>query len=54
MISIELFFQNEYKCKSGRCEFGHYRNVMNGAFHRAGIGVWVSNGHTRVVIDFYG
>lgn len=54
MIHTELFFQNEYRCKSGRCEFGHYKNVMNPYFHKAGIGVWVSKGHTRVVIDFYG
>jgi hypothetical protein len=54
MISSEIFFQNEYRCKSGRCEFGHYYNVMNPYFHRAGIGVWVSHGHCRVTIDFYG
>ncbi len=53
MIHVELFFQNEYRCQSGRCVFGHYANVMNGRFHRAGIGVWVTKGHTRVVIDFY-
>jgi uncharacterized protein YkwD len=53
MIHVELFFQNEYRCQSGRCVFGHYANVMNGRFHRAGIGVWVTRGHTRVVIDFY-
>ena len=53
MISVELFFQNEYPCKSGRCQFGHYANVMSRSFHRVGIGVWATAGHTRVVIDFY-
>jgi hypothetical protein len=54
MIDSEIFFQNEYRCKSGQCEFGHYANVMSPWFHRAGIGVWVSNGHIRLTIDFYG
>jgi hypothetical protein len=54
MIQSEIFFQNEYRCKSGRCEFGHYYNVMDPYFSRAGVGVWVTRGHTRVVIDFYG
>ncbi len=54
MIAVELFFQNEYRCQHSRCEFTHYANVMNGSFNRVGIGVWVTKGHTRVVIDFYG
>ena len=54
MIDSEIFFQNEYRCKSGKCEFGHYYNVMNPYFHRAGIGVWVSSGRVRLTIDFYG
>jgi len=49
MIAIEIFYQNEYWC---RCE--HYYNIMNPYFRQAGIGVWVSNGVTRVSIDFYG
>ena len=49
MISVEIFFQNEYWC---RC--AHYGNIMNSYFHRAGVGVWVAGGRTRVVIDFYG
>jgi hypothetical protein len=48
MVAVEIFFQNEYWC---RC--AHYKNIMDSYFHRAGVGVWVSNGHTRVVIDFY-
>ena len=47
MISIEIFYQNEYWC---RCE--HYANIMNGHFGVAGVGVWVSNS-VRVAIDFY-
>jgi hypothetical protein len=54
MIRSELFFQGEYRCKSGGCEFGHYYNIMNSHFSRAGIGVWVANGHTVLTIDFYG
>jgi hypothetical protein len=54
MTAVEIFFQNEYRCQHSRCEFVHYANVMNGRFHRVGIGVWVTKGHTRVVIDFYG
>jgi hypothetical protein len=48
MISIEVFYQNEYWC---RCE--HYYNIMDRYFTMAGIGVWVSKS-VRVSIDFYG
>jgi hypothetical protein len=48
MISIEIFYQNEYWC---RCE--HYANIMNGHYSVAGVGVWFSNS-VRVAIDFYG
>jgi hypothetical protein len=54
MIDAEVFFQNEYRCKSGRCEFAHYYNIMNSHFHRAGVGVWVSSGRVRLTIEFYG
>ncbi len=43
-----LFFQSE-KSTSG----GHYVNMMNAAYDRVGIGVWVSGGRVRLVIDFY-
>ena len=33
---------------------GHYRNLMNPGFRQVGIGVWVSGGRVRLVIDFYG
>jgi hypothetical protein len=49
MIAVELFFQDESGYRGG-----HYNNIMNGHFSRAGIGIWVSNGRCRVVIDFYG
>ncbi len=48
MIAIETFFQSESGYRGG-----HYRNIMNRYFHRAGIGIWVSNS-VRVVVDFYG
>ena len=54
MIAVELFFQNEYRCRTGRCEFGHYYNIMNPHFRQAGVGVWVARGHVRVTIEFYG
>jgi hypothetical protein len=54
MIAAEIFFQNEYGCRSGRCEYAHYFNIMDPYFHRCGIGIWVANGHVRLTIDFYG
>ncbi|HEY5488052.1 MAG TPA: Ig-like domain-containing protein [Candidatus Limnocylindrales bacterium] len=48
MVAVEIFYQSEAPC---RCE--HYKNLMNPAFDRAGIGVWVTGGRVRVVIDFY-
>jgi len=32
---------------------GHYVNLMNPDYDRVGIGVWVSNGNVRLVVDFY-
>ena len=48
VLGSHLFFQNE-KPYNG----GHYVNLMNALYTEAGIGVWVANGHTRLVIDFY-
>lgn len=48
VLSSHLFFQSE-KSYNG----GHYRNLMNSAYNRVGIGVWVSGGRVRLVIDFY-
>ena len=48
VLGSHLFFQSE-KSYSG----GHYVNLMNAAYDRCGIGVWVSGGRVRLVIDFY-
>ncbi len=47
-LGSHLFFQSE-KSTGG----GHYVNMMNAAYDRVGIGVWVSGGRVRLVIDFY-
>ncbi len=48
VLGSHLFFQNE-KSTNG----GHYVNLMNAAYDRVGIGVWVSGGRVRLVVDFY-
>ncbi len=48
VLASHLFFQSE-KSYGG----GHYVNMMNAAYDRVGIGVWVSGGRVRLVIDFY-
>jgi len=48
VLGSHLFFQAE-KSSNG----GHYVNLMNSAYDRCGIGVWVSGGRVRLVIDFY-
>ena len=48
VLGSHLYFQSE-RSYSG----GHYVNLMNAAYDRVGIGVWVSGGRVRVVIDFY-
>jgi uncharacterized protein YkwD len=48
VLGSHLYFQSE-KPYSG----GHYVNLMNAAYDRVGIGVWVSGGRVRLVIDFY-
>jgi uncharacterized protein YkwD len=48
VLGSHLFFQSE-KSYSG----GHYVNLMNAKYDRVGIGVWVSGGRVRLVIDFY-
>jgi len=48
VLGSHLYFQSE-KPYSG----GHYVNLMNSAYDRVGIGVWVSGGRVRLVIDFY-
>jgi uncharacterized protein YkwD len=48
VLGSHLYFQSE-KSYSG----GHYVNMMNSKYDRAGIGVWVSSGRVRLVVDFY-
>jgi len=48
VLGSHLFFQAE-KPYNG----GHYVNLMNSAYDRCGIGVWVSGGRVRLVVDFY-
>jgi uncharacterized protein YkwD len=48
VLGSHLFFQSERSYNGG-----HYVNLMNSAYDRCGIGVWVSGGRVRLVIDFY-
>jgi uncharacterized protein YkwD len=48
VLGSHLFFQSE-KSYGG----GHYVNMMNSKYDRAGIGVWVYSGRVRLVVDFY-
>jgi uncharacterized protein YkwD len=48
VLGSHLYFQSE-KPYNG----GHYVNLMNSAYDRVGIGVWVSGGRVRLVVDFY-
>jgi uncharacterized protein YkwD len=48
VLGSHLFFQSERSYNGG-----HYVNLMNSKYDRVGIGVWVSGGRVRLVIDFY-
>jgi uncharacterized protein YkwD len=48
VLGSHLYFQSERPYNGG-----HYRNLMDARFKQAGIGVWVSSGRVRLVIDFY-
>ena len=48
VLGSHLFFQSERSYNGG-----HYVNMMNSKYDRVGIGVWVSGGRVRLVIDFY-
>jgi len=48
VLASHRFFQSE-KSYNG----GHYVNLMNSKYDRVGIGVWVSSGRVRLVVDFY-
>lgn len=48
VLGSHLFFQSERSYNGG-----HYVNLMNADYDRVGIGVWVSGGRVRLVVDFY-
>jgi uncharacterized protein YkwD len=48
VLGSHLYFQSEKPYLGG-----HYVNLMNSAYDRVGIGVWVAGGRVRLVIDFY-
>ncbi len=48
VLGSHLFFQSEWSYNGG-----HYVNLMNAKYDRVGIGVWVSGGRVRLVVDFY-
>ena len=48
VLGTHLFYQSERPYAGG-----HYVNLMNAAYDRVGIGVWVSTGRVRLVVDFY-
>lgn len=50
VLGSHLYFQSE---RSWDPVGGHYRNLMNPAYDRAGIGVWVDDGRVRLVVNFY-
>ena len=50
VLGSHLYVQSERKWSP---QGGHYVNLMNSAYDRAGIGVWVSGGRVRLVVDFY-
>jgi uncharacterized protein YkwD len=50
VLGTHLYFQSE---RSWSQAGGHWVNMMNPAYDRVGIGVWVASGRVRVVIDFY-
>jgi uncharacterized protein YkwD len=50
VLASHRYFQSE---RSWSPQGGHYVNLMNRKYDRAGIGVWVSSGRVRLVIDFY-
>jgi uncharacterized protein YkwD len=47
-VSLIRFYQDE-KSYNG----GHWVNMMNPAYDRAGVGLWISGGRLHFVIDFY-
>ena len=50
VLGSHRYFQSE---RDWSPKGGHYVNLMNAAYDRVGIGVWVSSGRVRLVVDFY-
>lgn len=50
VLASHRYFQGE---RSWSPLGGHYVNLMNAKYDRVGIGVWVSGGRVRLVVDFY-
>ncbi len=48
VLGSHRYFQSERPYNGG-----HYRNLMDARFKQVGIGVWVSGGRVRLVVDFY-
>jgi uncharacterized protein YkwD len=48
VLATHLYFQSENSYNGG-----HWVNMMNSQYDRAGVGVWVSGGRVRLVVDFY-
>lgn len=48
VLGTHLFYQSEWSYNGG-----HYVNLMNAKYDRVGLGVWVSGGRVRLVVDFY-
>jgi uncharacterized protein YkwD len=48
VLGSHLYFQSENTYNGG-----HWVNMMNSKYDRVGIGVWVSGGRVRLVVDFY-
>ena len=49
VLGSHLFFQSEKPC-GGYC---HYANIMSTKMKYVGIGVWVTHGRVRLVVDFW-
>ena len=50
VLGSHLYFQSE---RAWSPVGGHYVNLMNSKYDRVGIGVWVSAGRVRLVVNFY-
>jgi uncharacterized protein YkwD len=48
VLGSHLYFQSERSYNGG-----HYVNLMNSKYDRVGLGIWVTGGRVRLVIDFY-